>query len=141
MNAPETYTTQRGNQDGTVTRTTYDQRGIRQADPITTYAANMLDPNYNAVLDAIVDPTTGQPVFQNAYAASMPSEVLMSYGSSQSAPQANAQQQQTPLNLNMPEVSSYTSGVGINGYNPDVIVSPSSSPYAYIEDLLKRSVI
>ncbi len=67
LTAPETYTAQKSNEDGSITKTTYDQRGIRQADPITTYAANMLDPNYDPLLDAIVDPLTGMPVYDNLY--------------------------------------------------------------------------
>jgi hypothetical protein len=67
--APETYKAQKSNEDGSITQTTYDQRGIRQADPITTYAANMLDPNYDPLLDAIVDPLTGMPVYDNLYSS------------------------------------------------------------------------
>jgi len=67
LTAPETYTAQKSNEDGSITRTTYDPRGIRQGDPITTYAANMLDPNYDPLLDAVVDPVTGLPVGDNMY--------------------------------------------------------------------------
>jgi len=64
LSAPSTYETQQVNPDGTITRQLVNQQGIRQAAPFTTYAANMLDPNYNAALDAIVDPSTGLPVYQ-----------------------------------------------------------------------------
>lgn len=67
LTAPSTYEKQRVNSDGTITRQMVNQQGIRQNNPYTTYAANMLDPNYNAELDAIINPITGLPVYNNLY--------------------------------------------------------------------------
>ena len=62
LTAPPTYETQIENPEGTITRQLVNQQGIRQNSPYTTYAANMLDPNYNPELDAVVNPMTGMPI-------------------------------------------------------------------------------
>tara|TARA_Y100001937_G_scaffold109468_1_gene154147 strand:+ start:761 stop:1330 length:570 start_codon:yes stop_codon:yes gene_type:complete len=67
LSAPDTYELQSANQDGTITRQTASQQGIRQSAPFVTYAANINDPNYDATLDAIVDPNTGLPMYSTPY--------------------------------------------------------------------------
>lgn len=123
LTAPETFTAQQVNQDGTVTQTMYDQRGIRQADPITTYAANMLDPNYDPVLDAVVDPVTGLPVYDSPYASAQ-----------YAAPQPMAQIQAAPIVSSM-----YPGGETAPGYAGTPVtsqgiasVTPQQLKFSYI---------
>ena len=127
LSAPETYTTQRGNQDGTVTLTTYDQRGIRQAAPITTLAANMLDPNYDATLDAVVDPATGQPIFQNPYA---PMQNIDAGAMAMDGGIGSLVQQTGPESASQ-QPTAYPYGTSPTSYSVGMVggLTPSSVPY------------
>jgi len=68
LSAPETFTVR---DKSTGINQVVDQRGIRQEDPFYG-SVNRNDPNYDVMLDAIINPDTGLPTYDVQYITPQP---------------------------------------------------------------------
>jgi len=134
LSALPTYETQRANPDGTITRQLVNQQGIRQGEPFTTYAANMLDPNYKAGLDAVVDPFSGSPIYGSIDRQLVPFEDGVRTGNSTTIDPLS-------LNVNIPISENYTSAERLMYANTPVSTGEVFSGNSGYTNLLNRSVL
>lgn len=128
LSAPETFIVR---DKSTGINQVVDQQGIRQGDPFYG-SVNRNDPNYDVMLDAIIDPDTGIPTYDVQYVTSQP------VNQSQSTTQPITQPMDQVSDTNLLLASLYPGGETVPDYQGTPIsegiasINPQQYAYTYV---------